>query len=146
MIAGENLFNLANQFISLTVKNEIEHIALEDVDPENWNTSYFRGKIKALLANNDLAIPNTIRTKQDLHDITAPYEDSYKKQLQELEADDSFIYSLKYIMLGTLDHQWIKHIEMMTAFKRRDWLTFIPAGGSTAHLPKRRTRSLHVLI
>ena len=117
MIAGENLFDLANQFISLTVKNEIEHIALEDVDPENWNTHTLEVELKALLANNELAIPNTIRTKQDLHDITAPHEDSYKKQLQELEADDSFLYSLKYIMLGTLDHQWIKHIEMMTRLK-----------------------------
>lgn len=117
MIAGENLVELANQLISLTVKNEIEYTALEEVEPEDWNTHTLELELKALLSNDSLSIPDMIRSKQDLFDFAAPYEESYTKQLQELEADDSFLHSLKYLMLGALDRQWILHLEMMTRLK-----------------------------
>lgn len=117
MIAGENLVELANQLISLTVKNEIEYTALEEIEPEDWNTHTLELELKALLSNDSLSIPDMIRSKQDLFDFAAPYEESYTKQLQELEADDSFLHSLKYLMLGALDRQWILHLEMMTRLK-----------------------------
>ncbi|MGN1385557.1 MAG: accessory Sec system translocase SecA2 [Bacillus sp. (in: firmicutes)] len=117
MIAGEDLMNLANQFISLTVKNEIEHIAFEEVTPEDWNIRGLEMELKALLANDELTLPNAVRSQHELFDIVQPYEASYAKQLQELDENHDFRISLKYLMLGTLDRQWVKHIELMTRLK-----------------------------
>jgi len=65
IIAGKNLFEFANQYFSLTIIKEIEHIALKGVDPNNWNTHSFELELKALLTYDELSTPSTIRSKQD---------------------------------------------------------------------------------
>ena len=109
--------NLANQFISLTVKNEIEHIAFEEVTPEDWNIRGLEMELKALLANDELTLPKAVRSQHELFDIVQLYEASYINQLQELEEDPNFMHSLKYVMLGKLDRQWVTHLETMTRLK-----------------------------
>ena len=117
IISGEDLIELASQLTSLAIKNEIEHIAVEGVDPEDWNIHALETTLKELLANSELSLPSAVRTEQDLHDFVAPLEKVYIEQLQEQEADDNFLRSLKYTMIGTLDRQWVTHIELMTRLK-----------------------------
>ncbi|MBD3108512.1 accessory Sec system translocase SecA2 [Bacillus sp. AGMB 02131] len=117
MIAEEDLIELANQFISRSVKNEIGQIAIEDVDPEDWNMHELELELKALLASDELSLPDTVRSQQDLFDFLRPSKESHARQLQALKENQTFQHSLKYMMLSRLDLCWITHLELMTRLK-----------------------------
>lgn len=117
IIAGEDLTELAKQFISLSVNNTIEQTCREDIIPEDWPLQNLQHELNSLLNEKAITFPEKISNQQDIQDIVAPFLSAHLEAVSEQGENENFQSSLKFAMISVIDYQWVSHIEHMTRLK-----------------------------
>ncbi len=117
IIAGEDVVELAEQMISLTVKNEIESTCNLELLPEEWAIHDLQIEMNSLIVGDDISFPSVVHRVKDLEDTIAPFLQNYKEKINHHAEVDRFKQSIKFAMMMSIDRLWISHIEQMTRLK-----------------------------
>ncbi len=117
IIAGEDLTELAQQMISLAIKNAIEHTCQEEVDPEEWKIHDLQLELNSLIVGNEIHFPAQVHRVKDVQHIVEPFVQTYIEKVAEKGDSENFLRSVKYGMITSIDRLWITHLENMTRLK-----------------------------
>lgn len=117
IIAGEDLTELAQQMISLAIKNAIEHTCQEEVDPEEWKIHDLQLELNSLIVGNEIHFPAQVHRAKDVQHIVEPFVQTYIEKVAEKSESENFLRSVKYGMITSIDRLWITHLENMTRLK-----------------------------
>jgi len=112
----DNMLEIVYPMVENEAKRVIEAHCPEHVIPENWDLDALQKELNRVIAHFG-SINEKMLDVSDIQDLVSDRLHEYKTRLEMKAEDESFQQFLKFILLTTIDDQWMNHLEKMEELK-----------------------------
>jgi preprotein translocase subunit SecA len=112
----DNMLEIVYPMVENEAKRVIEAHCPEHVIPENWDLDALQKEFNRVIAHFG-SINEKMLDVSDIQDLVSDRLHEYKTRLEMKAEDESFQQFLKFILLTTIDDQWMNHLEKMEELK-----------------------------
>lgn len=116
LLAGDSL-SLVEPMITSYAHAVINEVCHEELLPEEWDLKILSNELKDVLHGFPITFDHPVHEREEVEQVILPTIKQYTEQLEPYKEDSRFQYTLKSLLLNTVDREWIKHLEAMERLK-----------------------------
>lgn len=94
-----------------------EEVCTEDKVAEQWDLKGLEFELTHLFADRDVTFPDRMTLKEELREFVEPVLQDYLESLRVDREDESFQTIFKRVLMASMDHHWLEHIDAMERLK-----------------------------
>ncbi|WP_078414371.1 accessory Sec system translocase SecA2 [Priestia abyssalis] len=117
VLLTEDSLSLVEPMITSYAQAVMNAVCDEELLPEEWDLKILSNEMKEVLHGFPITFDHPVHEREEVEQVILPAIKQYTEQLEPYKEDSRFQYTLKSLLLNTVDREWIKHLEAMERLK-----------------------------
>jgi preprotein translocase subunit SecA len=117
VLFSEDSLSLVEPMITSYAQSLMEAVCSEELLPEEWDLKVLSTELTDVLHGYPITFDHPVHELEEVQQVIMPAIKQYIEQLEPYREDSRFQYTLKSLILNTIDREWIKHLEAMERLK-----------------------------
>lgn len=118
ILLSEDVVSIIEPMVKDYARHIVESYCDEEMIAEDWNIQALADELNEVLPSRLIAFKDpTVSERETVEHTVYPVIEEYLTQVEDLKENGALQFTLKTLLLGSIDKRWILHLESMERLK-----------------------------